>query len=56
MQIHFHPVHTMNANKKASKRGRTQSNALVKYTTEYREKKQIVSENKDDNKTVLYNS
>jgi len=39
MHIHFHPVHRMNANKKSSKRGRTQSNVLIKYTTEYREKK-----------------
>lgn len=47
MQIHFHPVHRMNVNKKPSKRGRTQSNVLVKYTTDGREKKWIVSEKKD---------
>lgn len=47
MQIHFHPVHRMNVNKKPNKRGRTQSNVLAKHTTECREKKWIVSEKKD---------
>jgi hypothetical protein len=39
--------YTMNVNEKPSKRGRTQCNVLVKYTTECREKTWIVSQQKD---------